>query len=138
MIRTDSLRRTRDRARRSSRQRQRMSRWLIQRPGEGQGSHDGDGNWTPPTPTTIYEGDAFLESETTSTVRVRARADGALVTADPVLVVPHDAGPFKVGDVCTPLDAPGSLMERTWRVSGPSGDSYAVDQGLRVQEVTDA
>lgn len=136
MIRTDSLRRTRDRARRSSRQRQRLSRWMIQRPGEGNGSHDGDGNWTPPEPTTIYEGHAFLEGETARSVR--ARADGALVTADPVLVVPHDAGPFKVGDVCTPLDAPPSLMGRTWRVSGPSGDSYDVDQGLRVQEVTDA
>lgn len=132
MIRTAAIERTRNRARRSHRARQRLTTWQIHRPATGKGAVDHEtGNWVPPTPELVYAGPAFLDP--TGRAHTLTRADTTLSVNLPTLEVPHDAGPFRPGDVATCDSFPG----RSWRVIAPAGGSLQIRGLLPVEEVID-
>lgn len=133
MIRTSSIRRTRDRARRSNEQRRKLSRWKVTRPGPGTTDAD-TGNFTPGGET-VWEGNAFYSD--TSRPYMRSRADTTLTVQEPTLSVPHDAPRLLQGDVVEAVEADDvTLLERSWRITGEPGSSYGTDRDYPLEEVT--
>lgn len=142
MIRTENIRRTRDRARRGVEARNAMSTWTVTRPGTGGTTDPETGDWVPAVEF-LWTGDGFYAD--TSRPFVKVRADTALTVEQPNLCVNYDAPRFKKGDtVAVAVDDSGNaincddpiLLERSWRIVGEPGSSYNFHRHYPLDEVT--
>lgn len=133
MIRTERLLATRERARAALAERNALSEWKVTRPGPGATDPD-TGDWEPGTEV-VWTGNAHYFDRTHP--HVRSRADTALTIEEPTLCVAVDTPPLRIGDTveAVQVDDPG-LMDRSWRITGLPGSSYAVHRHYALIEVT--
>lgn len=134
MIRTSSLIRTANRARRSTENRSKMSTWKITRR-DDEGSFDNNGQWIPPTTTLIYEGPAFLEAQ--AYVNNTSREDGVFWTQTPHLRITATHPTLKIGDIAEPVKSrDATVIGRSWKITGEPASSYGVHRFYPLAEVT--
>lgn len=115
----------------------------VTRP-DGPGVFDSDtGIVAAPEGATVYEGRCYRRpTTTTSGSGVESRVDTEFTERRSELVVPHDAGPFRIGDVfqvVCPSDRNlrrNDMQARRWRVTSVRSDTNLLKQVLDIEEVT--
>jgi hypothetical protein len=93
--------------------------------------------YTPTTPTTVYAGACRIRPVSTRD-GIQRRDDTPISSDQYLLTVPHDEGPFAVGDIAqvTVSDDP-HITSRSWRITSVPAGSWQIDQRLVVEEVID-
>ena len=95
------------------------------------------GLYEPGAPTTVYAGSCRIRPAG-GTNQVSEHGDTPTTVTGYVVTVPHDAGPFAIGDIVSvgASDDP-NIADRSFRVTDSPAGSWQIDQRLACEEVTD-
>jgi hypothetical protein len=105
--------------------------------GDGDGTLDAEGVWTPTEPTLVYAGPCWV-GKLEALTDPKRRTDQMLTDTPFTIVVPWNAARFEVGDVGVLTSSRDPYAsDRVWRVTNVPTDSWQVETRLPVEEVID-